>query len=292
MRRGLRHRYIQPAMLGALLLTMSSPTLSRAADQPTPNAPAQPAANATKPAAASSTPPSDPRQIGIAEQGPFEESTTIQGNIETDLQGIWLLIAYPEIIAGKEKYRSFAQLIKVSKGKDGLSSTFSSTSSCRTMSPRHSDDANRKTTPLRRPARDAGRTGQSATLPPPRPRIRVPVRQDHAHGGGAGQVDVRSHPQRNEKVNKAPDGKVQHVDRRGSQAARAAPDTRISQLMRRTTISRRQRRAEKDVIKGDVSLGFLAAATGSAALPSSTASFRDVSHRPALTGKRLTQLRD
>ena len=208
--------------------------------------------------------PADPRQIGIAEQGPFDESTTIQGKIETDLQGIWLLVAYPEIIAGKEKYRSFAQLIKISKGKDGLEFHLLDVKLPDDIA-QVLDDANRKTMAPWTPSPETlQKLGKSwSTLPPAKTKnIMEFLYGKVTYTVAAPDKYDAVYPQRNEKTNKALDGsKFSMWIVEDYKPRELPPDTRISQLMRRTTIYG-VKGAEKDVIKGDLSLGFMAAGGG------------------------------
>jgi hypothetical protein len=52
-----------------------------------------------------------------AEAGPFAESTTVQGKIDVDVKGVWLLVAMAEFAPGK--LRTFPQLLKITQGKSG-----------------------------------------------------------------------------------------------------------------------------------------------------------------------------
>jgi hypothetical protein len=263
MRRGLRHRFGR-AVLFSLLLALSTPSALRAADQPTPNATAQPAANATKPAAAAGTPVNDPNQFGIAEQGPFEEKTTIEGKIETDLQGVWLLIAYPEIIAGKQKYRSFTQILKISQGKDGLEIHIVDAKLPDDIE-KPLEEANRKTmvqwVPSAEVLQSMGKNWSKYPL------AKTKNIMEFLYGKVTFTVSAPDkydtvYPQRNEKINKALEGSKFSIWIVEDYKPRdLPPDTRISQLMRRTTVYG-AKSVEKDVIKGDLSLGFMAAGGG------------------------------
>lgn len=48
---------------------------------------------------------------------PFTESTRVVGTVDTDLTGVWLLLAYTEVAPGRAK--TFPQLLKVTKGAAG-----------------------------------------------------------------------------------------------------------------------------------------------------------------------------
>jgi len=90
-----------------------TPPPAAVAAPPTAAAAAPPTAGAATPAAASAPEPGD-----IVDQEPFDETTTVKGKIETNLQGVWLLVAMGEVAKGK--YKNFPQLLHVTKGKQGL----------------------------------------------------------------------------------------------------------------------------------------------------------------------------
>jgi len=91
-------------------------------------APTPPAAAATPPAAAppaaapaGATPGAEAAVPGpgdLMDQEPFAETTTVQGKLDTDLQGVWLLVAHAQV--AKDKFKNFTQMFKVTKGKEGL----------------------------------------------------------------------------------------------------------------------------------------------------------------------------
>jgi hypothetical protein len=56
-------------------------------------------------------------RFGVTEQGPFSESTTVRGKIDTDLTGVWLLVSNVEVAPGK--FRNFPQILKVAKSDKG-----------------------------------------------------------------------------------------------------------------------------------------------------------------------------
>lgn len=78
------------------------------------------ASPATPPAAPAAAP--TPRAKTIEDFGtvtalPFRENTTVLGKVDTDLSGVWLLLANAEVAAGK--FKTFPQILRVEKGPDG-----------------------------------------------------------------------------------------------------------------------------------------------------------------------------
>jgi hypothetical protein len=72
---------------------------------------------AAKKEAASQQKPNGRPRVPPAPAGPFEESTSVEGKIESDLQGVWLLVTTAQIAPGK--YKTFPELLKITNGKQG-----------------------------------------------------------------------------------------------------------------------------------------------------------------------------
>jgi hypothetical protein len=124
----LRVRSILPihaATLASLSLVLAISTPARAEEAAKPDgqkeAPAKEAgAAAEKPAAGAPAPApraANPALVTVKAE-PFPENTTVHGEVKTDLQGVWLLLTRAEVVPGK--FRNFPQILKISKGKDGL----------------------------------------------------------------------------------------------------------------------------------------------------------------------------
>lgn len=58
-----------------------------------------------------------PTPYGLTKVGPFTETTSNHGKIDQDLTGVWLVVVSVEI--APEKFRTFPQLLKITKGKEG-----------------------------------------------------------------------------------------------------------------------------------------------------------------------------
>lgn len=110
----LRLTCLQQVVLSTLVLAAAA-VAAYGEDTPTA-APAQ-----GKPAAAT-TPGTGAPMPGLggdlADVLPFDEKTTVKGKIDTKLEGVWLLVAQAQV--AKDKYKNFPQLVKITKGKEGL----------------------------------------------------------------------------------------------------------------------------------------------------------------------------
>jgi hypothetical protein len=93
----------------------AAPTPAAAAA--TPPAAASPAAAAAPAGATPGTEAAVPGPGDIVDQEPFDETTVVQGKLDTNLQGVWLLVASAEVAKGK--FKNFIQMFKVTKGKSG-----------------------------------------------------------------------------------------------------------------------------------------------------------------------------
>jgi hypothetical protein len=59
-----------------------------------------------------------PTPYGVTKVSPFTETTNDHGKIDQDLSGVWLLVASVEL--APERFRTFPQLLKITKGEGGL----------------------------------------------------------------------------------------------------------------------------------------------------------------------------
>jgi hypothetical protein len=103
----LKQAHVAKLVLAAVLSLLIA-HVARAADEKKPDAkPAEQAKGAEKPSA-------EPTPYGLTKVSPFTESTTVQGKLPS-IQGVWLLVARPQIVPGKEQ--NFVQLLKIT-GKE------------------------------------------------------------------------------------------------------------------------------------------------------------------------------
>jgi hypothetical protein len=126
MLRELRYSCVDIAVKAALVMgAVASASLAAEANDPKAapaveaGAPKQAPAQAENPAAGKPAPSSDPSTYGVADVTPFTEHTTVDGKIDVNLQGVWLLVANVEVLPGTGKFRTFPQLLKITQGKDG-----------------------------------------------------------------------------------------------------------------------------------------------------------------------------
>lgn len=97
-------------MIGGLGVAQIDPT-------PPAKAPNDQATDGVKSSAAPPAAPASNDPPAAVEAGPIAETTTVRGKIDTDLKGVWLLVARIELAPGK--FKSFPQIIKINQGKDG-----------------------------------------------------------------------------------------------------------------------------------------------------------------------------
>jgi hypothetical protein len=75
-----------------------------------------------KPVPVTTPAPGTPRtsaNFGVAVQPPFEQQTVRLGKpVETDLKGVWLLVAYAQV--APDKYKTFPQLLKITAAEKGF----------------------------------------------------------------------------------------------------------------------------------------------------------------------------
>lgn len=103
----------------AVMLAVVSSASSYAADTPAASGTAAaPAAAAPATGNAAQPKPKSLRDYGTVPTGPIEESTTVSGKPEPNLNGVWLLVAQAELVPGK--FRNFPQIFKITQDKGGM----------------------------------------------------------------------------------------------------------------------------------------------------------------------------
>lgn len=101
------------AVLSILVFLIGAPAgaLAEATAAPTP------AASGAQPIPTHEVKAKPGSRFGTVEQKPFAESTVVNGKVDADMTGVWLLVSNVEVAPGK--FRNFPQIIKVAKGASG-----------------------------------------------------------------------------------------------------------------------------------------------------------------------------
>jgi hypothetical protein len=247
---------------------------------PTPTAPAQekqatggeksaaapapaPAGEKSSAAPASGPPYDDPN--GTVEAGPFQESTNVRGKIDTKLSGIWLVVARTQIAPGK--FKTFPQIIKITQGKDGPQFNLLDV-----KLPDEVDkavyDANNMTLAMWTPSPEVREKLSKtwAQLPPHKQKNLhdfLYSKIEYTLIGSDIYGEVFTGAKTNPGLSKVLEGSrfsLQVVE--NYKPRNLPPDARVSQLIQRRTIYG-IKTIEKDLIKGENSLGIVAAGAGS-----------------------------
>lgn len=108
---------LAPASVIAALLLLVSPAVSRGEGDAATKADDKPASDVAKPVPTEQVKSKPGSRFGVVEAGPFDETTLVRGKIDTDLKGVWLLVANIEVAPGK--FRNFPQLLKITTGDKG-----------------------------------------------------------------------------------------------------------------------------------------------------------------------------
>ena len=107
-----KQAHVRKLILAAVLSLLAADA-ARAADEKKPEAKAAEPAQGEKAAAAK--PEAEPTPYGLTKVSAFTESTTVQGKLPS-IQGVWLLVARPQVVPGKEQ--NFVQLLKITGKED------------------------------------------------------------------------------------------------------------------------------------------------------------------------------
>jgi len=116
-------RYIDVTLtiLATALLCAVVPARAQEGGAAQPPAAAPPAAAPAAVTPAGATPGAEAAVPGpgdLVDQEPFDETTIVQGKLDTNLEGVWLLVGMAEVAKGK--FKNFPQMFHVTKGKKGL----------------------------------------------------------------------------------------------------------------------------------------------------------------------------
>lgn len=247
--------WVSNAMLTAALLL--APSLSRAADQPGAATPAAAAPTAGAPQAAAPRPTFQP-----VEAGPIAEDTTVQGKLDANLKGVWLLVANAELVPGK--FKTFPQIFKISGEKDGLKFQILDvqlpddvkqavkTANSRTLQAWQPDDAMLK------------ELQQSwSTLAPAKLKYTGDPLYSKLHYKlvGPDQYSMAFNGADEALIKIFKDSKFAFLVQEEYAPRDLGPDSRIAQMITRSTVYA-VHSIDKDTIKGDIALDFIAAGSG------------------------------
>ena len=239
---------------GLIIVGLAVVATSRAADSTPPAA--------ATPGVAARPTPGWQGKLPLVDAGPFDEKTTVQGKIEVPLEGVWLLIAHPQIAPGK--FKTFPQLLKVTTGKNGLEF--------------HLLDV-RLPDAMQQAVRDADRHTLVAWEPSEADRKTLaeswshlpPAKQKAVEEFLFSKIDytvaapdryAEAFPKRSEAMDKVLAGTKVAVRIAEQYKPRDLPiEAHISQLAGRTSLYG-VKSVEKDVLKGDTYSGFLAMGAG------------------------------
>jgi hypothetical protein len=217
-------------------------------------------APAAAPAPQAAQPPAAPKLVTVKAE-PFPEKTTVHGEIKTDLQGVWLLLTRAEIVPGK--FRNFPQIIKISKGKEGLSIQTLDVK----LPPEVDNDlqeSDLKMTAWAPSSEVRANLGKSwASLPkvteksvndPPRGKVDYMVAAPDRYGEAFGTISPNLDAGLKDST-----FSMQIVET--YKPIKEVTDTRISQLMQRKVVYA-AKSAKDDVVQGTSFIGFLASGNG------------------------------
>jgi hypothetical protein len=199
--------------------------------------------------------------FGLADAGPFAEQTTVQGKITVDLTGVWLLVARAELAPGK--FKTFPQLLQITKGKSGPEFHLLDVQFPDQME--QSQSQANKTLAAWEPSTDTLKLlGKDwSKLPKAKQKtIEEPLyyKIDYLVASPDNYADAFT--TRSELTQKVFDGsKVGMKIVEDYKPRELPPDSHVAQLIRRTTFYG-VKTEEKDLIKGDITAGFLAAGAG------------------------------
>jgi hypothetical protein len=198
----------------------------------------------------------------LADVLPFDEKTTVKGKIDTKLEGVWLLVAQAQV--AKDKYKNFLQLLKVTKGNEGLEF--------------HMLDV-RLPADIDATVRDANRKTLTAWVPSDAmlktlaqnwsklPAIKQKARDEFLYLNieytlAAPSEYAQTFPQQSDYIVKAlGDSKLGLKVQEDYRPRPAATSFRGSQVARRTSYYG-IKTIDKDVLKGDMITGFVAMGAG------------------------------
>jgi hypothetical protein len=221
---------------------------------------AKPAAPAETGQGAAAAPQVPSHMVSVKAE-PFPESTSVHGEIKTDLRGVWLLITLAEIVPGK--FRNFPQIFKVTKGEKGFEFQLLDV-----RLPQELDDAYKQAdrslaawTPsekalatLKKKWSELPKVENKTVNDPPRGKIEYLLSAPDSYGEAFGAMN----PVLDKALKESQFG-MQIVET--YRPIKEVTDTRISQLMQRKVVYG-AKTSENGVIKGSSFVGYLASGAG------------------------------